>query len=131
MAGETDLAVLLRSMTPQLNQGAYVYTQVPRPIPGDIEPIAMIHETEGWTLILRREQADELGLPYDYIAAWITLQVHSALQAVGLTAAVSSALAAAAISANIVAGYFHDHLFVPYERADKAIEVLTALAGGD
>jgi len=68
-----------------------------------------------------REQTDALGLPYDFVAAWITLEIHSALEAVGLTGAVSRALTDAGISANIVAGFTHDHLFVPHPRATAAL----------
>ena len=68
-----------------------------------------------------------LVCPYDFVAAWITLQVHSALGAVGLTAAVSRVLTEAGISANVVAGFTHDHLFVPHDRADDAVRTLVAL----
>jgi hypothetical protein len=71
-----------------------------------------------------------MGLQFEFEAAMITLQVHSALDAVGLTAAVSSALADAGIACNVVAGYHHDHLFVPYERGEEAVAILTALARG-
>jgi hypothetical protein len=68
------------------------------------------------------------GLEYHFTAAWITLRVHSALDAVGLTAAVSLALTDAGISCNVVAGFHHDHLFVPHTRAADAVRVLEALA---
>ncbi len=79
------------------------------------------------TVILTREQADGLSLPYSVVCAWITLTVHSSLQAVGLTAAVSRALAEAEISCNVVAAYYHDHLFVPVEDGGRAMVVLAAL----
>ena len=44
-----------------------------------------------------RDVADANGLSYDYVAAWITLQVHSSLAAVGLTASFSAALAQAGV----------------------------------
>ena len=78
--------------------------------------------------MVRRERADALGVSYDYLAAWITLRVHSALDAVGLTAAVSTALAGAGISCNVIAGYHHDHLLVPADRAADALEALSGLA---
>ena len=68
--------------------------------------------------------------PGTYVAGWITLEVRSALDAVGLTAAVSRALADAAISANVVAGVHHDHVFVPHDETDAAVGVLSALAAG-
>ena len=89
---------------------------------------ATIREPEGLTAVIRREHADALGLPYDYLAAWITLRVHSALDAVGLTAAVSTALADAGLSCNVLAGYYHDHLLVRADRAPEALKVLSELS---
>jgi uncharacterized protein len=88
---------------------------------------ATVREDEGVTAVLRRERADELGLEYDYVAAWITLRVHSTLEQVGLTALFSRALADAGISCNVLAGLHHDHLLVPADRADEAIAVLRGL----
>jgi uncharacterized protein len=88
---------------------------------------ATVREEEGLTVVIARERADELGLPYDYVAAWITLRVDSTLEQVGLTALFSRALADAGISCNVLAGVHHDHLLVPADRADEAIEVLCAL----
>ena len=85
---------------------------------------ATVREDEGLTLVLSRERADELGLTYEFVAAWITLRLHSQLDAVGLTAAFSAALAEAGIGCNVLAGLHHDHLLVPADRADEAIAVL-------
>ncbi|MDV3441300.1 ACT domain-containing protein [Pseudomonas otitidis] len=128
MAGETALSVLLRSLEPRLDDGDYVFCTLVSDAPTGCTPVASIREAEGLSLILPREQADARDLPYDYVAAWITLQVHSSLAAVGLTAAVAAALAQADISCNVVAGYHHDHLFVPRERAECAVSILRALA---
>jgi len=129
VAGETDLHKLIRDMTPTLNPGEYVFCPVEREdVPTDWEPLGWFREQEAATVILPRSRADALGFEYSFVAAWITLNVHSALEAVGLTAAVSLALAQARISCNIVAGYYHDHLFVPADEADRALEVLQALA---
>ncbi len=124
---ETDLTALLRGLAPRQNTGAYVYVHVSS-VPEGAEPVVVVEEAEGTTLVLRQEQADALGLSYDFVAAWITLQVQSALDAVGLTAAVSRVLTEAGISANVVAGVVHDHLFVPQERAEEALHVLAVLA---
>ena len=80
------------------------------------------------TLVLPQQQADDLGLPYDFRRRLDPLQVHSALSAVGLTATVSRVLAEAGISANVIAGFTHDHLYVPYDRADDAVGTLATLA---
>lgn len=85
---------------------------------------ATVREDEGLTVVVRRERADALGLSYDFVAAWITLRLHSTLEQVGLTAAFSRALADAGISCNVLAGVHHDHLLVPADRADEAIAVL-------
>jgi uncharacterized protein len=130
MAGESDLTTLLTSMQPVLRDGDYVYALWPhgKPLEGNIE--AAVREAEGLTVVLRREEAARLGLSYDFVAAWITLQIHSALEAVGLTAAVSSALTAAGISCNVLAGFHHDHLLVPSAERGHAMEVLGLLGQG-
>ncbi|PKH20781.1 ACT domain-containing protein [Pseudomonas fluorescens] len=129
MAGETALATLLRSMSPHLNEGDYVFCTLPdHRIPVGCEVIASVREQEGLTLILERQQAQQAGLAFDYVAAWITLNVHSALEAVGLTAAFASALGQAGISCNVIAGYHHDHLFVGRADAQRAMQVLQQLA---
>lgn len=130
MSGETDLDALVREMSPRLNAGAYVYVVAPDG-PVEAEPIVVVREDEGTTWVLAREDADALGLAYDFVAAWITLDVHSALEAVGLTAAVAQALAGAGISANVVAGFHHDHLFVPFERGQEAVDILRSIARAD
>ena len=81
-------------------------------------------EPEGISLIVSREDADRYGITYDIEISWITLTVHSALDAVGFSAAFSSALASEDISCNVIAGYHHDHIFVPIGSTDKAMDVL-------
>lgn len=130
MTGERDLAVLLRRASPQRHEGEYVYTRLDpgSSVPVDAHPVVTVAEREGLTLVLPRAEADALGLPYTFVAAWITLEVHSALEAVGLTAAFSTALADAGIPANVVAGFTHDHVFVPVARAADALRALGSLA---
>jgi len=129
MAGETALATLLRSMSPQLNDGDYVFcTLADGHIPEGCDVIGSFREQEGLTLIVERQQAERAGLAFDYVAAWITLNVHSALEAVGLTAAFATALGKAGISCNVIAGYYHDHLFVGRADAERAMNVLRQLA---
>lgn len=124
-----DLKALLAHMRPRLNPGRYVFVALP---PGlIIDPlhiVASIREPEGLSVILPDQIAQDLGLPIAYTVAWITLTVHSDLAAVGLTAAFSGALAQAGISCNVVAGVHHDHLFVPVDQAQRAMEALHALS---
>lgn len=123
----TDLARLLAELTPQLSPTPVVHVVV-EDLPDDVSPFATVREAEGLTLVLAQAEADRLGLAYDQVAAVVTLQVHSALEAVGLTAAVSTALARARMSCNVIAGAFHDHLLVPWERRTEAVAILEALA---
>ncbi|WP_405690648.1 ACT domain-containing protein [Streptomyces sp. NBC_00057] len=129
MTSERDLRTLLSGMRPELNPGRYVFTTAPDgAMPRGVNPVVTVSEPEGLTLVLPETEAVTAGLRYDYVAGWITLRVHSALDAVGLTAAVSLALTDAGLSCNVVAGFHHDHLFVPYDRAAEAVDVLKALA---
>ncbi len=124
----SELSVLLSSMEPVVNPGVYVYTSVAHGVDiTQIPAIAMIQEQEGTTLVLLEEHATRLGLPVLLRCAWITLNVHSDLQAVGLTAAFARALGDAAISCNVVAGAYHDHIFVPVEQAGRAEAALRQL----
>ncbi|MFF8768907.1 ACT domain-containing protein [Kitasatospora sp. NPDC015120] len=128
MAGERDLATLLRDLRPQLNPGRYVYCTLPTRLPAGLRPVATVAEPEGVTVVVAQEEADALGLPYAYVAAWITLRIHSALEAVGLTAAVATRLAEEGISCNVLAGYHHDHLFVAADDAERALRALEDLS---
>lgn len=93
-----------------------------------LEPIATFIESEGLTLVLTKDKADEAGLNYEGVFRKITLTVHSSLQAVGLTAAVSTKLASKGISANVIAAYYHDHIFVSLEQAEQALVALKELS---
>src|SRR4051812_24274525 len=113
MSGEKDLQQLLKTLKPELNEGEYVFCMVEDNKKINLEDVVgTFKEKEGITLILKKEKADQLLLSYSYIALWITLTVHSSLEAVGLTAAFSSALSKQGISCNVIAGYYHDHIFV-------------------
>ena len=127
VAGESDLKVLLASLEPRRDARTYVFVTVPV-APPDVDAVVTVHEEEGVTLVVSQPTADEHGWVYSSTMARITLGVHSALEAVGLTAAVSSGLARAGISANMVAGYHHDHVFVPEGDAGQAMAVLRALS---
>ena len=129
MNGETDLTALLKTMKPTLNAGDYVFCVVTNLEAINSQDIILLFkEQEGFTVILQKETADQLQLKYSFVAAWITLEVHSSLQAVGLTAAFSTALSNEGISCNVVAAFYHDHIFVAKEDAAKAIKVLHKLS---
>ena len=116
----------LRSLNPQLNKGKYVFSSVLdiHKIPRTVS-IMEFQEEEGTTVILSQEDADRLGLEYNYVAAWITLKATTALDAVGITATFARLLADHEISCNVVAGFHHDHIFVPYVDRLRAIQLLT------
>ncbi len=95
---------------------------------GEVELLATVREPEGVSAVITEADAEGLGLEYDFVAAWITLRVYSAAADVGLTAAVSTCLAAVGISCNVIAGLRHDHLLVPAHRADEAMAALVALS---
>ena len=123
-----ELDLLIQSMNPVLNPGTFAFVSVSdQNRLRNTEIIASIREEEGFSAVIREEDAAALGLPVLFRSAWITLTVNSDLEAVGLTAAFAGALAKAGISCNVVAGAFHDHLFVPVEQAEKAMNVLKAL----
>ncbi|QKC94139.1 ACT domain-containing protein [Mesorhizobium sp. NZP2298] len=130
MAGETDLKTLLASMTPELLDETYVFvTQAPGvPQPEGLEPMMMFREREGTTLIVTENTASAMGLTASFRCRMITLNIHSSLEAVGFLAAIATRLAAAGMGVNPVSAFYHDHLFVPAERAEEAMVLLLGLA---
>ena len=129
MPGESNLSILLASMAPVLNDGEYVFCAVKNM--AQINPAEIIFyfkEAEAITIVIKKTTADKYHLQYPFVAAWLTLTVHSSLQAVGLTAAFSTALGNAGISCNVVAAFYHDHIFVATGDAQKALDVLKKLA---
>lgn len=126
--GERNLGVLLRTMEPRLAPGDYVFRTFLHgegPPPG---AIGTFREAEGWSAILRLDTVDPEGRSGAGSFRLITLEVHSSLQAVGLLAAVSTALARAGIACNVVSAFYHDHLFVPAAAAERALAVLRTLS---
>jgi hypothetical protein len=126
MNAETNLQTLLASMEPELQPEEFVFTTV---LPVDfrelrIELWGWFREAEGITLILEKSTAIEARLDFTFPSRLITLTVHSSLEAVGFLAAITERLAAAGISVNAISAYYHDHLFVPIDRADETMEIL-------
>lgn len=131
MPGERKFSKLIRSMKPVLNEGEFVFCSFSEAAGIDLnEVICVFKEKEGVTVILPKKVADDKQCKYTFIASWITLMVHSSLEAVGLTAAVSNALALENISCNTMAGYYHDHIFVARKDAERAMRVLVNLVKG-
>lgn len=130
MRGEFDLSTLLRSMDPTLSETEYVFSTIGKEqLEGrNIKALMQFREEEGVTLILDRNSADTQGLTYENTWALITLSVHSDLEAVGFIARVSSELAKEGISVNVVSAFYHDHLFVPHEEGEDAMEILNRLS---
>ena len=131
MTGIEDLRVLLAHLEPSLEPEPFVFCTLPGEgygSPAELDPIGSFVEQEGLTLILRQDEADRKNLSYSGVMRRIILKVHSSLSAVGLTAAVAGQLTRYGISANVVAAYYHDHIFVPADRAGDAIEALNLLS---
>lgn len=129
MSGISDLTTLLKSMSPVLTEGEFVFCSVTGKLKEYIEfnPLASFMEEEGLTLVLDKEKAERANLVFNGTFRKITLSVHSSLDAVGLTAKVAEKLASRDISANVIAAFYHDHVFVPEELADAALLALLEL----
>lgn len=130
VSGERNLDALLKSMKPKLVAGEYVFSTLPKE---EVEkltvaPLMTYVEDEGTTVVLERELAESSGIPFGPTWSLITLTVHSDLEAVGFIARMSTELANAGISVNVVSAYYHDHLFVPPDKAERAMEVLRGLS---
>lgn len=129
MSGQHHLDQLLQGMSPVVHPDTFVFcTFSSRALPEGLNPICTFQEEEGLTAIVPRTQAHALGLDVEFESTLITLSVHSSLAAVGFLARVCSALAARNIPCNAVSGFFHDHLFVPPDRADEALLALRQLS---
>ncbi|MER9299861.1 ACT domain-containing protein [Mesorhizobium sp. M0621] len=130
MTGETDLKTLLASMTPELLAGTYVFATLASGVsqPQGLEPVMVFREREGLTLIVTEEAANATGLTASFRCRMVTLNIHSSLEAIGFLAAITTRLGAAGMGVNPVSAFYHDHLFVPADRAEEALELLMELA---
>ena len=123
-----DLDTLIASMQPELQPGVYVFASLPHDaVVSGAGIVATFREREGMTVVMEESAAQAVGIEPLFRAAWITLTVHSDLNAVGLTAAFARALGCANISCNVMAAAYHDHIFVPVDEARRAMDALLAL----
>ncbi len=125
-----ELSEALQTLTPVLNPGSYVFGTLPAGIAIPDSAIGTFREKEGISVILEESEALRLGISSSYRAAWISLFIQTDLAMVGLTATLSRALADEGISCNVVAANYHDHFFVPVERAEDAIKTLKTVQKG-
>lgn len=127
----SDLSELIRDLSPVHVPGEYAFVSVNSYADlRSAKALATVWEHEGLSAVLELGEAQALGVEILFEAAWITLEVNSALDAVGLTGAFANALAEAGLSCNVVAGAMHDHLFVPLNDVERALDVLRALSSG-
>lgn len=129
MTGSTNLTHLLAAMEPVLSDDVLVFaTMGAADIPETISPVMVFNEAEGTTLILKQDEAKTHGIDYEFPCRMITLNIHSSLDAVGFLAVITTHLAALDVGVNPVSGFFHDHLFIPHERAHDVMATLEALS---
>jgi len=124
--GERQLDVLIRSMQPVLHDDTFVFATVAKDSVDTktITPIMVFQESEGTTLILTQQQALAANMPHEFVCKMITLNIHSSLDAVGFLARIATRLAGLGMGVNPVSGFYHDHLFIPVDRASDAMAEL-------
>ena len=130
MTGETDLAKLLSGMKPRLREGVFAFATLPpdAELPAGIAPVMVFRERDGTTLIVEESEAERAGLTASFRSRMITLEIHSSLEAAGVPAAITTRLATAGMGVNPVSAFYHDHLFVPADRAEEALRLLEEIA---
>ncbi len=129
MMGSTNLSHLLASMSPELRDPTFVFiTLNPNVSIPNIGAVMQFIESEGTTLIAPIREAKKAGLPYEFPCKMITLNIHSSLEAVGFLAVITTHLAALNMGVNPVSGFYHDHLFIPEDRAKDAMNALAELS---
>ncbi|MFV0259956.1 MAG: ACT domain-containing protein [Acidimicrobiales bacterium] len=126
MTGEANINRILEALSVTHRSGRFTVHCVPELT--DADGIhAVVAEREGMAVVVTVEAARRRGWPVEFEAAWLTIEVHTGLEAVGVTAAVSNALAEWEIPCNVLAGYYHDHLLVPVQLVDQAIACIEQL----
>jgi hypothetical protein len=127
MTGERDLGRILAGFSVSRRPGTYVYVvDPPERFPDEVVE-AVVRENEGVTFVVERSVAASAGCDVRFEAVWLTVDVHTSLDGIGLTATMSAALLAESIPCNVLAGFYHDHLLVPLELADRAVAALERL----
>lgn len=131
MSGELDLTKLLRTLTAELLPEVFVFvTLADEELPAGMKPRMMFQEAEGTTYILEKDAVVAANIAYEFPCRMITLNVHSSLEAVGFIARIATELARNGMGVNPVAGFYHDHLFVPVGRETDAMLILQEIADG-
>lgn len=128
-SGEFDLDVLIQSMEPILCDETYVFVTVKNNFNTDaLSPLMIFREREGTSLIIKQQEAEVAGIDYEFPCRMITLNIHSSLEAVGFLARITQRLAKLQMGVNPVSGFYHDHLFVPENRAQDALAELQLMS---
>lgn len=130
MNGIRDLSSLLENLEPRHIPGEFVFCSIDSRNLQSLgnTPLLIFRESEGITVIVPKEIAVQHSLSFENTWGLLILSVHSNLEAVGLLAAVTKALAASGISVNVVSAYYHDHLFVPYSKVYDALQILEEIS---
>lgn len=129
MTGETNLEILLQSLSAEADDDVFVFVTLPDDmIPEDIHPKMVFQEAEGTTIIIPRQEAMERDIAFEFPCRMITLNIHSSLDAVGFIAVIAAELAKHGMGVNPVSAFYHDHLFVPENRKDDAMKILEGIA---
>ena len=130
MSSKNDLKKILANLQPTLREESFIFMHSEKPIAtliNNLNPIATFIEDEGSTLVISKEVADENSIHYETVFRCISLGVHSSLESCGLIAKLSGALTEQNIPTNVFAGYFHDHIFVPSDKAKRAMVILSSI----
>lgn len=118
---------MLAKIDPRMG-GEYIFVSLPQ-VPAELDPIASIHEPEGITVGISKEQASAAGLDAQDLFTLITLAAPGSLDTVGLNSGIAQVLSSRSIPANIFSGFYHTHIFVPSKMAKEAMAVLEDVSG--
>jgi len=127
MSGHTNLSAVLKSIKVFCDNVEYGFATTKQPIEFGDQILGTFQEEEGLTIIASKQYLEDKGLKYEGSYAKLTIEAHTSLELVGLTAVLAKRLADHKISANVVAGFFHDHIFVQYDVRQSAIDAINSL----